>query len=74
MSLSYDTESAIDAVLFLGNLESSNIIAETVHTSIPDLELEVDNKSGYQFSSILVMISAVSYFKMEQIILKVILS
>ena len=59
--MSYDTESAIDAVLFLENLESSNLIAETDHTSIPNLELQVDNKSGYQFSPILVMISTASY-------------
>ena len=72
--MSYDTESAIDAVLFLGNLESSNLIAETDHTSIPNLELQVDNKSGYQFSPILVMIRAASFSKMEQNILKVILS
>ena len=52
-SLSYDTDSAIDAVFFLENLESSDLIAETDHTSMPNQELQVDNTSGYpQFSDI----------------------
>ena len=51
--LSYDTDSAIDAVFFLENLESSDLIAETDHTSMPNQELQVDNTSGYpQFSDI----------------------
>ena len=52
-SLSYDTDSAIDAVFFLENLESSDLIAENDHTSMPNQELQVGNISGYpQFSDI----------------------
>ena len=45
MFLSCDTDSSIDAVLFLENLKKSNLIAETDHTSITNQELQVDNTS-----------------------------
>ena len=51
-SLPCDTNSAIDAVLFLENLEGSNFIAETDHPSIPNQELQVDNTCRCQFSDI----------------------